>query len=126
MSCQHEELSSTTSASLLGNPAWSTHQMNFVSSECVFPYVRSQTADHDVELRHLRADYRGTFQEWVLQVGRLQTVSQLGHVLAIKEAEGRVALAEIAYRQTRNRLAEEYSRWPEASHLHTRGNGNYI
>jgi len=95
--------------------------MNFVSPERVFPYVRSQTADHGVDLKQLRADYRGKFQEWALQVGRLQTVSHLGHALAIKEAEGRVALAEIAYRQTRNRLAEEYSRWPETSHLHTRG-----
>src|SRR5687767_98446 len=100
--------------------------MNFFCPERVFAYVRSQIADHDVDLKRLTADYRGTFQEWALEVGRLQKVSQLGHVLAIKEAEGRVALTEMAYRRTRNRLAEEYSRWPETSNLHTCGRGSCI
>lgn len=68
--------------------------------------MTSQTADYKANLKDLRANYKGAFEEWALQVGHLQTVKQSGSSLAIEEAEERVSTAEAAYLHTRNRLAK--------------------
>ena len=72
--------------------------------------MRSTTTDRDTQLDRLRADYKGAFDDWVLEVGRRQKVSETTpDELILKEAEERVETAEAAYRATRNRLAEEMS-----------------
>ena len=71
--------------------------------------MSSKTADQDAPLESLRADYRRAFEEWALQVGHLQTISQSDpNGLVIEDAKERVAATEMAYRGTRNRLAEKY------------------
>ena len=61
-----------------------------------------------MHLERLRADYKGAFDEWALQVSHLQTVNQsVSDSLGAKEAEGQVETAEIAYRDSRGRLAED-------------------
>ena len=56
----------------------------------------------------LRAHYDDAFKDWSLQVNRLQGViesSPEGSV--VNEAEERVAAAEVAYRESRDRLTDE-------------------
>jgi len=56
----------------------------------------------------LRADYRAAFDEWALQVSRLQAVtSSPAARFVIAEAEARVAAAEIVYRDSRDRLTDD-------------------
>jgi hypothetical protein len=82
--------------------------MNFIGSECVFSDVRPKTTDGGEHLRRLREAYTDAFGEWALQVRRLQAaVGSAPGTLVVKEAEGRVAAAEIAYRHSRDRLAND-------------------
>jgi hypothetical protein len=82
--------------------------MNFRGSDRVYSDVRSTTTDGDEKLRRLREAYRDAFGDWALQVRRLQagTASPAGTFI-LKEAEDRVAAAEIAYRDTRDRLTDD-------------------
>jgi hypothetical protein len=65
-------------------------------------YVSSSKADR------LRAHYKEAFEDWALQVNRLHTAieSNPGEAVLIS-AEERAAAAEIAYRDSRDRLTEE-------------------
>jgi hypothetical protein len=66
--------------------------------------------EKNAQLDRLRADYKGAFDGWALEVGRRQKVSETTpDQLILQEAEERVETAEIAYRATRNRLADEIS-----------------
>jgi hypothetical protein len=61
-----------------------------------------------INLDRLRADYKEAFDEWALQITRLQTLSQSDpQGLVTKEAEHRVAAAENAYRDSRDRLTDD-------------------
>ena len=76
--------------------------------ECVFNNVSSRTTDQDPNNERLREEYRGAFNEWALQVSRLQQTEVNSPDLVIDEAaEGRAAAAETAYRRTRDRLTDE-------------------
>jgi hypothetical protein len=56
----------------------------------------------------LRADYKGAFDKWASQVSRLQAITgSPSDSFVMKEAEARVAAAEIAYRNTRDRLTDD-------------------
>ena len=56
----------------------------------------------------LRADYKEAFEDWALQVNHLRAAieSEPGEAVLIA-AEERAAAAEIAYRDSRDRLTEE-------------------
>jgi hypothetical protein len=70
--------------------------------------VSSRTADQDGRVERLRADYKGAFDEWALQVSHLRKVKQsVPDSLGEKEAEERAEAAQIAYRDSRDRLAED-------------------
>ena len=73
----------------------------------VFISVSSRTTDQDPNNERLREEYRGAFNEWALQVSRLQQTEGNSPDRVIDEAaEGRAAAAETAYRQTRDRLTD--------------------
>jgi hypothetical protein len=73
----------------------------------VFLNVSSRTTDQDPKNQRLREEYRGAFNEWALQVSRLQRTEGTSPDRVIDEAaEGRAAAAELAYRQTRDRLTD--------------------
>jgi hypothetical protein len=70
----------------------------------------------DGQIERLDADYRGAFDEWAVQVSRLQAIDESGpdglvmpDGSVIKEAADRVAAAEADYRAMRNRLADNMS-----------------
>jgi hypothetical protein len=64
--------------------------------------------DRERHLERLRAEYQQAFEEWALQVDRLQTVSGVDPTnCATKEARRRVEAAENAYRETRDLLARD-------------------
>ena len=70
-------------------------------------YVSSRTTDQDPNNQRLREEYRGAFNEWALQVSRLrQTEGNSPDRVIDEAAAGRAAAAEIAYRQTRDRLTD--------------------
>ena len=62
----------------------------------------------------LRKDYKGAFDEWALQVSRLQAISGSAPD-GVKEAEARTAAAEVAYRDSRDRLTEDMGWTPRNS-----------
>ena len=70
--------------------------------------VGCRTTEENAHFEHLRADYKGAFAEWASQVSRLQAItgSPSGSFI-MKEAEASVAAAEIAYRNTRDRLTDD-------------------
>ena len=57
--------------------------------------------------QRLREDYRGAFDEWALEVSRLQGMSRCSDSSTKQQAEERVAAAEVHYRTHRDRLADE-------------------
>jgi hypothetical protein len=59
--------------------------------------------------QRLRKDYKGAFDEWALEVSRLQEVSGSGDSSHKQQAEERVAAAEVLYRARRDRLADDMS-----------------
>jgi hypothetical protein len=70
--------------------------------------VSCRTAIKHGYTERLRADYQGAFDEWALQVSSLQAIaSSASDGFVMKEAEARVAAAEIAYRDTRDRLIDD-------------------
>lgn len=64
--------------------------------------------EKEMNIERLRADYKGAFDEWALQVNRRRQVIDTDGEVA-KEAEERVEVAQSAYRETRDRLAKSYS-----------------
>jgi len=65
--------------------------------------VNPKIAEPNTYTQRLRADYKGAFDEWALEVGRLQAASD---GLCLQEAEARVSAAETAYRNSRDRLMD--------------------
>jgi hypothetical protein len=60
------------------------------------------------DARRLRADYRGAFSEWVMQVSRLQGLETSGVGYAeLTEAGKQADAAELKYRGSRDRLADD-------------------
>ena len=56
----------------------------------------------------LRAHYREAFEDWALQVNRLHAAIESQHGdIVLRVAEERAAAAEVAYRESRDRLTEE-------------------
>jgi hypothetical protein len=66
--------------------------------------VTSGTTEESTHSEKLRKDYQGAFDEWALQVSRLQAAPRGADV---KEAEERAAAAEVAYRDSRDRLTDD-------------------
>jgi len=65
-------------------------------------------AESHTDSERLRADYRGAFKDWALQVSRLRgLIPSDVNGLAVKDAEDRVEAAELVYRNSRNRLADD-------------------
>ncbi len=56
--------------------------------------------------QRLRQDYQYAFDEWALEVSRLQEVGGSGDSSDKRQAEERVAAAEVLYRTRRDRLAD--------------------
>jgi isocitrate dehydrogenase len=73
--------------------------------------VTSGTTEEETHSEKLRKNYKGAFEEWALQVSRLQAVSDGS---AMKEAQERAAAAEIAYRDSRDRLMDDMGWTPNA------------
>lgn len=73
--------------------------------------MNCRTNEKSGRIKRLKADYRGAFGAWALQVSRLQEISGSadGHFVT-REAEDRVAAAEVAYRKTRDLLTEGMSK----------------
>jgi hypothetical protein len=80
--------------------------------------VSSANSEGNTHSERLRRDYKGAFDEWALQVNRLQSITgwasegmsgaMSGAISgAMKEAEERTAAAEIAYRDSRDRLTDD-------------------
>jgi len=57
-------------------------------------------------LASLRAEYEAAFEEWALQVRSLQAITGSAPSTVVKETEARVAAAERAYRESRDRLMQ--------------------
>jgi hypothetical protein len=70
------------------------------------------TEENTYYSERLRAEYKGAFDEWALEVGRLQAVSNAPDSSVMQQAEERVAAAETAYRSSRDRLTEHLTRTP--------------
>jgi len=60
----------------------------------------------------LRKDYKGAFDEWALQMSRLRAALEGSDT---KEAQARAAAAEVAYRDSRDRLTEDMGWNPNIS-----------
>jgi aminopeptidase N len=57
-------------------------------------------------LASLRAEYEAAFEEWALQVRSLQAIISSAPGAVVTETEARVAAAERAYRESRDRLMQ--------------------
>ena len=70
--------------------------------------MSSKIAEESTRSERLREDYKGAFEEWAMQVNRLQEISSspTGSTV-IEEAEARVSAAEIVYRDSRDRLTDD-------------------
>ena len=65
--------------------------------------------DENAHSEQLRRDYHGTFEEWAFEVGRLQAMKGPDSGSGpgdLHEAQQRAAAAEIAYRDSRDRLTD--------------------
>ena len=67
--------------------------------------VSSVTSEEDMHSERLRKDYKGAFDEWALQMSRLQAIDGSSSD-GMKEAQERATAAEIAYRDSRDRLTD--------------------
>ena len=71
-------------------------------------FMSCRVTEGSAHAERLRADYKAAFEEWVLQVNRLRALDNSARVNLIpREAEARVAAAEIAYRNSRDRLTDD-------------------
>jgi len=74
--------------------------------------------DENAYSEQLRRDYQGAFEEWALQVSRLQAIMGPGSSSGsgdLHQAQQRTAAAEIAYRDSRDRLTENMGWVPRNS-----------
>jgi hypothetical protein len=71
--------------------------------------MTSKMVGGDEPIERLNADYRGAFDEWVVQVSRLKEVTSPEGSSLAKEAADRVVAAENDYRLMRNRLTDSMS-----------------
>ncbi len=70
------------------------------------------------QLEYLRSLYRSTFEEWALQVGRLDEIRDLAHEGgAVGGTQEGIASAEARYRDVRNQLASEMAAGKEDRRL---------
>ena len=69
--------------------------------------MSSRTTQENTHSERLRKDYKGAFDEWALQVSRLQAISGSAPDGGVQEAEERAAAAEIVYRDSRGRLTAD-------------------
>jgi len=70
--------------------------------------VSRRTTEESSDSKRLRAEYKGAFDEWALQVRRLRAItSSAPDSFVGKDAEARVAAAEAAYRDTRDKLTND-------------------
>jgi hypothetical protein len=61
----------------------------------------------------LRAHYNDAFQTWAIQVNHLHAVIESSPARdVVHKAEEQAAAAEVAYRESRDRLVEELIAWP--------------
>ncbi|MCU1337023.1 MAG: hypothetical protein JWO19_2604 [Bryobacterales bacterium] len=67
--------------------------------------MSSGKIEENTHSERLRKDYKGAFDEWALQISRLQAITS--DSTDMKEAEERAAAAEIAYRDSRDRLTDD-------------------
>ena len=73
------------------------------------------STEENKRLKSLRADYKGAFDKWALQVSHLQDVTSASQAAAsqeacaVKKAEARVTAAQDEYRDTRDRLIDQMS-----------------
>jgi hypothetical protein len=70
--------------------------------------VSPPNTEEHLNSERLRADYKSAFEEWAHEVRRHRAAasSPCGS-LTVKETEARVAAAEAAYRDSRDRLTDE-------------------
>jgi hypothetical protein len=73
--------------------------------------VSSGIIDENAHSEQLRKDYKGAFEDWALEVSRLQAIADSGsndlHEGDLHEAKQRAMAAEIAYRDSRDRLTDD-------------------
>ena len=74
--------------------------------------MTSGTTEENAYSEKLREDYKGAFEEWALQVSRLQAAVATG--TDAKEAEDLAAAAEVAYRDSRDRMTDDMGWTPPA------------
>jgi hypothetical protein len=82
------------------------------SSKNVWISVTAEIMRDNKHSEKLRKDYRGAFDEWALQMSRLQAAVEGSDV---KETQERAAAAEVAYRDSRDRLTEDMGWNPNIS-----------
>ncbi len=70
--------------------------------------VTTGTTEEDTDSGKLRKDYKEAFDDWALQIGRLQAAAAGDDA---NEAATRAAVAEAAYRDSRDRLTDDMG-WP--------------
>jgi len=72
--------------------------------------VSSGIIDENAHSERLRKDYKGAFEEWALEVSRLQAITgpnSSSNSGELHEAKKRATAAEIAYRDSRDRLTDD-------------------
>ena len=72
--------------------------------------MSSGITDENAHSEQLRRDYKGAFEEWALEVSRLQAIAGPDSGSGsedLHEAKKRAEAAEIAYRDSRDRLTED-------------------
>jgi hypothetical protein len=72
--------------------------------------VSSGIIDENANSEQLRRDYKGAFEEWALEVSRLQAITDPDSRSGsgdLDEAKKRAEAAEIAYRDSRDRLTDD-------------------
>jgi hypothetical protein len=74
--------------------------------------VIAESTKDNTHAERLRKDYKGAFDEWALQMSRLQAAAEGCDLLAAKE---RAAAGEIAYRDSRDRLTDDMGWNPNIS-----------
>lgn len=67
--------------------------------------MQSGISEESSPYARLREEYRSAFNEWAFQVNHLHAVIA-NEPQFVREAQEKVAMAELAYRNTRNRLIE--------------------
>ena len=82
------------------------------SSKNVWISVTAEIMRDHTHSEKLRKDYKGAFDEWALQMSRLQAAVEGSD---LKETQERAAAAEVAYRDSRDRLTEDMGWNPNIS-----------